>query len=179
MNGENIMLKKIVLSGLLACIAIGPVLVNAANSTTTEKVKALYILSPLIKTMAIEVITNNHNVTLIGTVDTDMQYEEAISLAQSVEGVTDVNANKLMVKASKATLVDNFITAKAKGTIMKKKSFSNQSIQYWPVTIETKDGIVYLSGKVDTEDQRENIIKLIKKIKGVKSVNSVITVKLL
>ena len=184
------MLKKTVLCGALALITMSPLVVNADTSTTTTevkngladtatttKIKALYVLSPLIKTLDIKVVTTNHDVTLTGTIDTDMEYEEAVSLAQSVDGVTDVNAEKLLVKASKAPLADTYITAKAKGTIMKEKLFGSKSVEYWPVTIETKDGVVYLAGKVDTDDQRANIIKLIEGIKGVKSVKSVINVK--
>ena len=183
------MLKKTLLCGALAFITISPVVVHADTTTTTvvqnglsdtattAKIKALYMLSPLIKTFSISVATINHEVVLMGTVDTDMQYEEAVSLAQSVDDVTDVNVDKLMVKDSKAPLADTYITAKAKGTLIKEKLFGSKPVEYWPVTIETKDGEVYLAGVVDTDEQRTNIIKLIEEIKGVKSVKSVITVK--
>jgi len=183
------MLKKTVLCGVLAFTIISPLVVNADTSTTREvenrfsdtaittKIKGLYVLSPLIKTLDITVVTTNHNVALTGTVDTDMQYEEAVLLAQSVNSVTEVNADKLNVSASKAPLADTYITAKAKGTIMKEKLFGSKSVEYWPVTIETKDGVVYLAGKVDTDEQRANIVKLIEGIHGVKSVKSVINVK--
>jgi hyperosmotically inducible protein len=185
---ENIMLKKTVLCGVLAMITLSPLVVHAdasttavkkevADTVTTTKIKALYLVSPLIKTLAITVVTVNHDVILTGTVDTDMQYEEAVSLAQSVDGVTDVNADALMVKASQAPLADTYITAKAKGTIMKEKLFGSKSVEYWPVTIETKDGVVYLAGQVKTDAQCANIIKLVEGISGVKSVKSVITVK--
>jgi hyperosmotically inducible protein len=183
------MLKKTVLCGVLAFITMSPMVVNAdtltttdvknglADTATTAKIKALYVLSPLIKTLAITVVTTNNDVTLSGTIDTDMQYEKAVSLAQSVDGVTDVNADNLIVKESKSSLADVYITAKAKGTLMKEKLFGSKSVEYWPVTIETKDGVVYLAGKVGTDDQRANIIKLVEGIKGVKSVKSVINVK--
>jgi len=137
-----------------------------------KDIKALYVLSPLIKTLAISVATINHEVALMGTVNTDMQYEEAVSLAQSVDGVTDVHVEKLVVSASKAPLADTYLTAKAKGTIIKEKLFGSKSVEYWPVTIETEDKVVYLSGTVDTDDQRANIVKLIEEIHGVKSVKS-------
>jgi hyperosmotically inducible protein len=111
----------------------------------------------------------------MGEVNTDLQYEEAVSLAQSIDGVTDVNADKLQVKASKAPMDDTYITAK--GIILKEKLFGSKSVEYWPVKIETKDGVVYLSGVVDTDDNRTNIVTLIEGINGVKSVKSAITVK--
>lgn len=182
------MLKKTILCGVLACTIVSPLLVNASTPTATEvksaltdtaitaKVKALYVLSPLIKSLAISVITTEHNVALRGTVDTDRQYEEAISLAQSVDGVTNVNVDKFMVTSSKAPLTDIYITAKAKGIILKEKLFGSKSVD-WPITIETKDSVVYLSGTVDTDEQRTNIVKLIEGIPNVKSVTSVINVK--
>lgn len=183
------MLRKKILYGVLAFSAISPLIVNADTSETmvakhnmsdsaiTTKIKALYVLSPLLKTLTISVATIDHEVALMGTVNTDMQYEEAVSLAESVDGVTDVNADKLMVSASKAPLADTYLTAKAKGTIMKEKLFGNKSVEYWPISIETKDKVVYLSGTVDTNEQRVNIIKLIEEIHGVKSVKSSINVK--
>ncbi|MBP6918733.1 MAG: BON domain-containing protein [Legionellaceae bacterium] len=182
------MLNKTVLYGVLAFTTISPLLVNAATSTTaiqhgltdtaiTTKIKALYVLSPVIKSLSISVVTSNHDVALMGTVETDMQYEKAISLAQSVDGVTTVNADKLLVSESKAPLADTYITAKAKGTIMKESLFGKKDVDYWPVSIETKDGVVYLSGTVDTKEQSENIVKLVTGIDGVKSVNSTINVK--
>jgi hyperosmotically inducible protein len=183
------MLNKTVLCGVLAFSSISPLVVNADTTTTsavqnelsdtaiTAKIKALYILSPLIKTLNISVVTTNDNVTLTGQVSTDLQYEEAVSLAQSIDGVRDVDADKLQVKESSAPLADTFITAKAKGTILKEKLFGSKSVEYWPVSIETKDGVVYLIGTVDTDDQRANIVTLIEGIHGVKSVKSAITVK--
>ena len=183
------MLKKTVLCGVLAFSVISPLVVHADTSTIaqvknelsdtviTTKIKGLYGLSPVIKILAISVVTTNHDVVLIGSVDTDMQYEEAVALAQSVDGVANVNADKLSVSASKSPLEDTYITAKAKGTIMKEKLFGSKEVQYWPITIETKDGVVYLAGKVDTDEQRANIVNLIEGVKDVKSVKSVITVK--
>lgn len=183
------MLKKTVLCGAVAFGIMSPWLVSAnsmnqsvvenglSDTAITAKIKGLYVLSPLIKTLDISVTTMNKNVALTGKLDTDMQYEEAVSLAQSVDGVANVDADKLMVSESKAPLSDTYITAKAKGTIMKEKLFGDKAVEYWPVSIETKDGVVYLSGAVDTDIERANIVKLIEGIKGVKSVKSGITVK--
>jgi hyperosmotically inducible protein len=183
------MLNKTIVIGVLSFASMSPFIVSAEPSTTmmansglsdaatTTQIKALFVASPLIKSYAITVVTNNHNVSLKGTLSTDMQYSEAVSLAQSVQGVTGVNADNLLVSASKAPLTDTYITAKAKGTIMQERLFGTKSVEYWPVSIETKDGVVYLSGTVDTEEQRSNIVTLIEGLQGVKSVQSAITVK--
>lgn len=183
------MLKKTVLCGVLAFSVVSPLLINAHAATIsavhnelsdteiTAKVKALYVLSPLINALNISIVTTNHNVALTGKIATDLQYEEAVSLAQSIHGVTDVNADKLTVKSSKSPLGDTYITAKAKGTLLKEKLFGEKTVEYWPVHIETKDGVVYMTGNVETEDQRKNIVMLIEKVHGVKSVKSSIIVQ--
>lgn len=183
------MLKKTLLCGLLSFATISPLVAIADTTTTaavengvadaaiTAKIKALYAVSPIARTLNISVTTANHDVVLSGTVATDIEYEAAISLAQSVDGVENVNAEQLMITESKAPMADTYITAKAKGLLLKEKLFGAQSVEYWPVTIETKDSVVYLAGAVDTEDQRANIVKLIEGIHGVTSVKSLMTVK--
>lgn len=183
------MLKQTVLCGVLAFSAMGSAVVNVervtmsgvkhelSDAAITAKIKALYVMSPLIKTFSISFITTNHNFALKGSVATDLQYEEAISLAQSVHGVADVNVDNLKVTESKAPLADTYITAKAKGTILREKLFGSKSVEFWPVSMETKDGVVYLSGVVDTDEQRANIVMLIEDIHGVQSVHSTMTVK--
>lgn len=183
------MLKKTILCGLLSFTAISPLVAHAdtetkmavengvADTTITSKIKGLYALSPVAKTLNISVTTTNGDVVLSGTVATDIEYESAISLAQSVDGVLNVNADNLAITKSSAPMTDTYLTAKAKGLLIKEKLFGTQSVEYWPVTIETKDRVVYLAGAVDTEEQRANIVKLIEGIKGVTSVESLLTVK--
>ncbi|MGQ3888719.1 BON domain-containing protein [Legionella sp. CNM-1927-20] len=150
---------------------------SAVNDTAIiDQVKALYQKSPLLKGKNINITATNQQVILRGQVDTDMEYERAISLAESVQGVNDVNADHLLVKDSKSPLADTFITAKVKGTLMKEKLFGEKDIEYWPVSVETKNGVVYLAGNVDTNEQRTNIENLVKRVSGVKSVKSSLTV---
>ncbi|STX50805.1 osmotically inducible protein Y [Legionella busanensis] len=150
---------------------------SAVNDTAiVDQVKALYQKNSLLKDKNIKIIATNHRVMLSGKVDTDMEYEQAISLAESVQGVADVDADNLLVKDSKSPLADTFITAKVKGNLMKEKLFGEKDIAYWPVNVETKNGVVYLAGNVDSNEQRNNIENLVKRVSGVKSVKSSLTV---
>jgi len=174
------MLKKTVLCGALAFAFFAP-LTSIADSQSDKKItteiEALYAKSLALKSSKIAVMASDNNVSLKGDLTTDMQYEEAVALAQSVSDVTDVKADELKVKESKAPMADTYITAKVKGMLMKEKLFGSKAVDYWPVNIETKDSVVYLSGKVDTEEQVKNIENIAKSINGVKSVSSNITVK--
>jgi hyperosmotically inducible protein len=148
---------------------------SLSDTAITAKINALYTKSPTLNDSSISVTTFNHNVVLSGRVATDTQYERAISLADSVIGVNDVNADNLTVKVSKAPLTDTYLTAKVKGMLLKEKLFGRKSIDYWPIKIETKNSVVYLSGKVRSITQKNNLDNLVHGVSGIKSVNSSIT----
>jgi len=184
------MYKRTLLCSALALATFAPLTVNIAHAASsvsieqaatdtmiTAKIKALYAKSSLIKASTIHVTTTNQTVALSGKVKTNSQYERAITLADSVDNVKAIDAANLKVKASKAPLTDSYTTAKVKSVFLKEKLFGTKNIEYWPVNVETKDSVVYLTGKVDTNAQRTNLVQLAKAVTGVKSVNSSITVK--
>jgi hyperosmotically inducible protein len=72
---------------------------------------------------------------------------------------------------------DSAITTAVKATLLEKKIFGDKNVELWTVHVETTDGIVALTGTVDTDAECANIIDAVKKVHGVKSVESAITVK--
>lgn len=179
------MLKKTMTYIVLALLALHSTVSMArekshapvSDTAITAKVKMLYAKSPEVKGSNISVTTVNHTVLLSGKVHTDEEYDRAVSLASSVSGVNEVDASKLAVTASKSPVSDTYITAKVKGALLKEKLFGDKDVEYWPVKVETKNGIVYLTGKVDTTIQKDNAAAIIKRVKGVKRVESTVTVK--
>ena len=154
-----------------------PVQQAVTDTDITSTILALYSRSPELRMRKIMVTTSAQHVILSGRVYTDRQYEQSIALAKSVRGVRDVKADNLMVKPPQAPLTDTYITAKVKAVFLKEKLFGTKNIEYWPVTVETKNSVVYLSGKVDSVTQRANLIKLTNEVKGVTAVRSAITVR--
>lgn len=184
------MSNKIILSSALALTTLLPFNVNVAQAASsksvkavvsdtviTAKVKALYAKSALVKALDINVTTVNQNVVLTGVVKTESQYERAITLADTVDGVKSINVENLSVKRSKAPLTDSYTTAKVKSAFLKEKLFGSKEIEVWPVKIETKDSVVYLTGKVHNEKERTNLINLAQATAGVKEVKSAITIQ--
>lgn len=179
------MFKKTILCAALAFLATQTSVGVAASDVSkkiddtaiTAKVKMVYAKSPLIKTTDISVTTVNHTVFLAGQVATDQEYEKAISLAKSVKEVDDVDAAKLQVSSSQTPIHDTYITAKVKGTLLKERLFGDREVEYWPIKVETKNSVVYLTGKVDTQAQKKNVLRVVRKVKGVKSVHSSLSVK--
>jgi hyperosmotically inducible protein len=94
-------------AGILLAILMGVTGAMAAERSTgqaiddtliTTKVKASFVADPQVSALAITVETNNGVVTLSGVVENEAERQRAIQLAQGIEGVTRVDANKLLVK---------------------------------------------------------------------------------
>ena len=146
------------------------------DSTITTSIKLKYTKSDMLSPFDVHVKTKNGAVNLSGTVDTKDQYEEAVILASRADGVNDVNTDDLKVKASNSPMADTVVTAKVKGVLLKEKLF-NDDVKSWPIRVETKDGVVHLSGNVKSDDERDNIIRIAKSIKGVVEVKDELSIK--
>lgn len=68
------------------------------DTLITTKVKASFAADPQVSALAITVETDHGVVTLSGVVENEAERQRAIQLAQGMEGVTRVDANKLLVK---------------------------------------------------------------------------------
>jgi len=69
------------------------------DSAITAKVKSALLAEPGLKSLSIDVKTNNATVTLSGNVDSDASRTKAKQVAQSVSGVSNV-VDQLTVKSS-------------------------------------------------------------------------------
>jgi len=68
------------------------------DTLITTKVKASLAADPQVSALAISVDTDDGVVHLSGVVENEAERQRAIQLAQGMEGVTRVDANKLLVK---------------------------------------------------------------------------------
>ena len=123
----------------------------------------------------ITVVVSQGVVHLSGQVDSNTDYERAVTLAQSIKGVDDVNVDNLTVKDSQNPLSDTYVTAKVKGALLK-SDIMGKDIPAWSVSVETKDGQVYLSGTVSTDQEKQNIMNVVKTVKGVTKISDEIGV---
>lgn len=161
---------------LISCTSL-PVFADSApgnvisDSVITTKVKAEMMADKAISSLNIGVETSNGVVTLTGTVPTDHEASAAIQTAEATAGVTNVDATQLVVKKSTQPYADTVITAKVKGLYMKEKVFGDKPISVTGIGVETKDGVVYLTGHA-TPAQTASAVKLAKTVDGVKSVDS-------
>src|SRR5205814_1784718 len=110
---------------------------------------------------------------LTGTVNSPAEASKAIELAQETADVKNVDYSKLNIKemattASAQPFADTAITAKVKGSFIKEKLFGDKDIVAMGISVETKNGVVHLTGKVENQQQATNAVKVAKSITGVK-----------
>jgi hyperosmotically inducible periplasmic protein len=140
------------------------------DSVITTKVKALLAKDDTLKAFDINVKTYNGIVQLRGFVDSKTTIEKAGKIAGSVEGVKSVK-NDLIVKGAKesagAYLDDSVITTKVKALFAK-----DAALKALGINVETHNGIVQLSGFVDSLNTVVKAGKIAGSVEGVKSVKN-------
>lgn len=153
--------------------------VDDASITTAVKSKLLW--SKHADGLATDVDTRAGKVTLTGKADSSAARDLAGRLARNTRGVVAVD-NKLVVTAgkpsaeSKAELAaietkrpisDGWITTKVKSTLAYSSSVDGSDI-----SVTTKDGVVTLTGTVDSGAERDLAVELAKNVRGVKAVHA-------
>ena len=141
------------------------------DSTITAKVKAALVDHDSIKSTDISVKTDQKVVTLSGFVESQAQAEEAVKVAKGVEGVPSVS-DKLHVRDSKETSVKGYAGDTAITSEVKAKLLADDIVPSRKVKVETTDGVVQLSGTVESQAQSDRAESIAKAIDGVKSVKN-------
>ncbi|MCS7279333.1 MAG: BON domain-containing protein [Thermodesulfobacteriaceae bacterium] len=132
----------------------------------TSKVKLKLIEDPVTKARKIDVDTVNGVVTLTGLVDSEEERQRAIKIAASVEGVRKVINNLRIEKRTVVSyLSDKEITAK-----IKVKLIEDSELKALSIDVDTVNGVVTLTGMVESERQKFKAIEHAKSVSGVKKV---------
>ena len=140
------------------------------DSVTTGRVKAALIADPVTKAHQIDVETFKGTVQLNGFVDTSASKERAAEVAKGTKGVTAVR-NNLTVKSDPRTggtvVDDSAITAKVKAALA-----GDSRTKAHQVNVETREGVVQLSGFVDTSEAKSTAEELARSVDNVRSVDN-------
>ncbi len=142
------------------------------DAKITLQVKSALAVEKGIPSGRISVETSKGVVFLKGTLAAKEQASTAIEVVASIPGVKDVNTYELEVYGSEHPLADAYITAKVKGIYLRERLFGGKESASMAVKVETKNGVVYLSGNVDKKEVERNAINLAKQVEGVKEVIS-------
>lgn len=117
----------------------------------------------------ISVSSSGDVIKLSGVVDTQLQLNKALEIAQSVDGVKSVDESNLQIRDSSNYLRDAIITAKAKGRIIQLAN-SNRIDKNYDLHIETTNGVVHIFGKIAKNKDKSTIKDNIAKMDNVKQV---------
>ena len=146
------------------------------DSAITAKVKAALVDDENIKSTDISVKTEKSVVTLSGFVESQAQAEQAVKVAKGVEGVSSVS-DKLHVRDGKGQSVKGYAGDAATTSEVKAKLLADDIVPSRKVKVETTDGVVQLSGTVDSQKQSDRAESIAKAVDGVKSVKNDLKVK--
>ena len=151
-----------------------------SNATTTATIKSKLLWNSNTEGLDIDVTTNNGVVTLSGTAQSDAAKDLAGMLAKDTDGVhrvdNEIRVNADATAAAKAqnaaddageAISDAWITSKIKSSYLLSSNLSGLDI-----SVDTKNGVVALSGTVMSSEEKDLAIQTAKNIKGVKEVTA-------
>ena len=175
---------------LVALIASGALLsVAACSSTRTQRapgeqvddaalltsVKSALTSNTVTEAGEINVDVNRGTVKLSGFVDTQQEKSKAGEVARGVDGVKTVQ-NEIAVQTKNSSagdhIDDSLLTAKVKTALIE-----NSDTKAHQINVETKLGVVQLSGFVDSAAAKNAATSVARSVTGVKDVKNELSVK--
>lgn len=176
---------RIQISIAMAIFTVALALVSCATPdvVVTAKLKAKLTADETVRPHRIEVETKNGEVTLTGNVDSQEAKDRALQLARDTTGVTNV-IDMIAVKTAAGLgdapepartvgehIDDAAITARVKGKLLEDPLVKGLSID-----VDTREGVVFLTGSVRNEAEKERAIQLAKDTQGVNDVKDNLSV---
>jgi hyperosmotically inducible protein len=143
------------------------------DATISTEVKGKLAGDPDVKAFGIDVDTVDGIVSLRGNVDTGSQRAETERIARTVKGVRGVK-NELSVKSPETigTHIDDAgITAAVKTAFA-----TDPDVRALSIDVDTRDGVVTLSGRVGSAAERARAEDIARRTDGVKAVHNELTV---
>ena len=177
-------MHKLTVLGSLTVLALSP-LVHAADDletgtkqvskdadvTLTTKVQGALTDSGIAKTGEIQVETNDRIVQLSGFVDSESTQELALQAAKGVSGVKSVR-NDLVLRTSKPTRMEAKDDAVIAAKVRKQLDQQPNAQAARDINVEVSEGVVQLSGFVDSVDEKNRAADLVASVAGVKDIRN-------
>ena len=161
-----------VVSLLVACTP-------ATDAGITGTVKTKLAADDRVKASEINVDTTNGVVTLTGNVDDQEARDRAVQLARATSGVRDVK-DMISVRVGSESgeapdpnrtlgehIDDAGITMRVKGRLL-----DDPLVKGLKIDVDTRDGVVFLTGSVPGDAERKQAIELARTTEGVKNVEA-------
>lgn len=167
-------------------VPIAAVLLIAAcahtDTSITTRIKAAMALDDTVRASEIEVKTEDGVVTLTGNIDSAEAKASALSIARRTRGVVEVRDMIAVRRASGGgdapdpgrtlgtTINDAETTARVKHRLLE-----DPLVRGLEIDVDTRDGVVFLTGTVESDNESERAIKLTRETEGVRDVQANLT----
>ena len=145
------------------------------DATITAKVKSALIKDPVAQAHEIKVETFRGVVQLSGFVDSQDQRVAAVTAAQHVQGVKAVHDNMELKPDNRTVgeaLDDSLVTARVKSALI-----DNPVTKARQINVATADGVVQLSGFVDSPNEKNTASEVVRNVPGVRLVQNELETK--
>jgi len=170
---------------VLLAFAVALSFMACANSDVviTAKIKAKMMADEAVRPYKVEVQTHAGEVTVTGNIDSQVAHDRIIELAKDTKGVTNV-VDMISVKTASDSgnapepprtigehIDDATITARVKTRLLE-----DPQVKGLKIDVDTRAGVVFLTGSVRSKDEMELAIQVTRKTEGVKDVQANITI---
>ncbi|MDX1563422.1 MAG: BON domain-containing protein [Gammaproteobacteria bacterium] len=154
------------LAGLISTSALASDFQGAAKDAwITGKIETVYTLNSHLNPFSISTRVDNGVAHLTGTVDSEIDRELAGELALGIEGVVEVR-NDLVVNAEASAEAKNqrddngrnfgsWVDDATTTAAVKSRLIRNAHTKGLQIDVDTRDDIVTLSGRVETDEEKE------------------------
>jgi osmotically-inducible protein OsmY len=160
--------------------------VGQPDSWITAKVQARYFVDDAVKGRNIDVDTQEGRVTLKGTVGSEAERRQAVTIARNTNGVKSV-VDELRVEASenlgtmgtgspKPTSQDVDTADAWTTTKIQSKYFLDSDVKGHEINVDTQGGVVTLKGTVETQAQKTEAEQIARETEAVTRVVNQLTV---
>ncbi|HKA35203.1 MAG TPA: BON domain-containing protein [Thermoanaerobaculia bacterium] len=195
------------ISRLIAAVAAAVAVTLAAacaqsDAGITTKVKAKLAADSTVKASDINVDTKDRVVTLSGKVDSEAAKARAVELARATDGVSNVVDNLTWTSAQVSENTSNPpgvppaatgeqpgmsgqagapsnqpVTDAAITAAVKSKLLADTTVGGLKINVDTKDGVVSLSGPVKSQAEKDTAVRIARETSGVRDVQDNLVVQ--
>jgi osmotically-inducible protein OsmY len=143
------------------------------------KVNVVLMFHRNLNVLKTDVDVKDGNVTLRGHASSEAQKDLTTEYVKDIEGVKSVKNDMVVGKAGKTTVekVGEFIDDASITAQVKLALLFHQSTSVIKTKVETKDGVVTVSGIAKNGAEKDLVGKLVNDIKGVKNVRNDMTIE--
>jgi hyperosmotically inducible periplasmic protein len=181
-----ILKKKLVIPALIISLLLNTITLAAEEKKNTRsdiwleaQLVTSYTLNEHLNPFKIDVDVQDGVANITGSVDSAIERDLAVEIARSIDGIMEVKENLTIGPTEEPAKESAFSRQVEDATITAKVKYRlilNKNIASYDINVDTKNGVVTLSGKVDSGEKRDLAVKLAENTSGVLKVEDSLTV---